>query len=187
MPPAPAPHNITSPPRCAPQSWPTVLFLFWGRGHALQAQQRAEGVVPAGRGRGHCQTLAIEIEIDPLDLVSNIKTPWATGDLQVEAANLTKGSGRCCGWHPEIMEGSAKYGQPADVYSFAIVLWEILSRSLPWEDITTTGIRFRTELRETVASGGRPLIPVHCPTDYRRLIEQCWATNPEARHTLTRA
>ena len=58
-------------------------------------------------------------------------------DGEPEAANLTKGIGTLLWMAPEIMEGSAKYGQPADVYSFAIVLWEILSRSLPWEDITS--------------------------------------------------
>ena len=46
---------------------------------------------------------------------------------------MTKGIGTLLWMAPEIMEGSAMYGQPADVYSFGIVLWEITTRSLPWE------------------------------------------------------
>ena len=53
------------------------------------------------------------------------------------------------------------------------------------QDIISTGIRFRTELRETVQSGGRPAIPAHCPTDYRQLIEQCWATDPAGRPSFS--
>ena len=47
-------------------------------------------------------------------------------------------------------EGDIEGFQKSDVYSFAITLWEILSRKAPWESLDAEGIQ------QTVTSGNRP-------------------------------
>lgn len=42
--------------------------------------------------------------------------------------------GTLCWCAPEVLEGS-RYGLPCDVYSFAILLWEIETCRMPFEDI----------------------------------------------------
>lgn len=44
----------------------------------------------------------------------------------VTTAYLTKAIGTTCWMAPEVMQGDA-YGLSADIYSFSIVLWEILT------------------------------------------------------------
>lgn len=41
---------------------------------------------------------------------------------------------------PEVL-ASEKYAEPADVYSFAIVCWELLSRACPYDGMSQIQVR----------------------------------------------
>lgn len=56
-----------------------------------------------------------------------------------------------------------------DVYSYGIVLWEMLSRDSYFHDILWAG-----EIADQVTSGNRPAIPSCSPPSYSKLIEMCW-------------
>jgi len=76
---------------------------------------------------------------------------------------------------PEIVLGQ-DYGKKADVYSFAIILWELITREEPFEgkpgmEIAVQVARFKL----------RPKIPNFCPDSYRGLLEQCWHQEPSKR------
>lgn len=75
---------------------------------------------------------------------------------------------------------SSAYTWSSDVYSFAMVCYEILSGDLPFQD---TGMSF-AELREAICDGMRPELPANCPEELLELIEECWATNPEERPAI---
>ncbi|XP_064082406.1 uncharacterized protein LOC135198604 [Macrobrachium nipponense] len=76
---------------------------------------------------------------------------------------------------PELLtkgEVSAK----CDVYSFAIILWEMLTSSHPFKGLDIFQIMERTE------SGGRPTLPVsRMSRELKELITSCWAQNPSLR------
>lgn len=56
--------------------------------------------------------------------------------------------------------------QAIDVYSFAIVMWEILARQDPWDELTAgTYIDFVSELELAVSSGKRPMLPTRVQRD----------------------
>jgi serine/threonine protein kinase len=85
----------------------------------------------------------------------------------------------CCGtpatMAPEVVR-QEPYTEKADVFSFAVILWELLTREEPypgWEGLP---------LAYAVANEGlRPLIPAYCPAEWAALMTQCWSDDPRAR------
>jgi len=78
---------------------------------------------------------------------------------------------------PEVLTGSS-YDQHADVFSFAMVMFEVLGREVPFEDICALKVAI------IVASGGRPdmeAIPPDCPGPLVDLMVRCWAQEPMDR------
>lgn len=92
---------------------------------------------------------------------------------------------------PEVIRGD-RYGKPADVYSFAVILWELLAESIPFEG--EFGVQFK------VASGYRPKIPDQILLEAKEnsavgrqksmlihLMTQCWTQQPSERPTFFEA
>jgi serine/threonine-protein kinase CTR1 len=72
-----------------------------------------------------------------------------------------------------------RYNAKSDVYSFAILLWEMLSLAKPY------GGMDGNEVKENVASKGlRPKIPKEWPTQIRMLLKYGWARRPDERPTM---
>ncbi|OVA14914.1 Protein kinase domain [Macleaya cordata] len=76
---------------------------------------------------------------------------------------------------PEMIKHKA-YGRKVDVYSFGLVLWEMVAGAIPYEDMTPIQAAFAV-----VNKNLRPGIPTDCPPALRALIEQCWALNSDKR------
>ncbi|BFU25236.1 tyrosin kinase, putative [Entamoeba histolytica HM-1:IMSS-B] len=76
---------------------------------------------------------------------------------------------------PEMLKGKP-VSTKADVYSYAIVMWEFLARADPYPDIP------RFHLIEKVGEIGiRPDIPQNNHIAYCELMQRCWETRPEDR------
>lgn len=83
------------------------------------------------------------------------------------------------GWMaPELMstKSKASYTRAVDVYSFAIICSEVLSRKDPYEGI----IKFKDHREQTLA-GKRPSLPEDIHLLLSTYIQKCWATNPYDR------
>eukprot|EP00048_Salpingoeca_helianthica_P013389 m.200588 g.200588 ORF g.200588 m.200588 type:complete len:471 (+) comp15497_c12_seq1:120-1532(+) len=94
---------------------------------------------------------------------------------------LTKGIGTPLWMAPEILAGQ-RYGPSADVYSFAIVMWEIAAQGEPWPDVR--GPFLQDTLCTLVHSGKRPAVDPSWPATYVHLMQRCWSSEPEARPTF---
>ncbi|XP_051134997.1 uncharacterized protein LOC127254131 isoform X2 [Andrographis paniculata] len=82
---------------------------------------------------------------------------------------------------PELLNGSSnKVSEKVDVFSFGIVLWEILTGEEPYANMHYGAI-----IGGIVNNTLRPAIPSHCDPEWRRLMEQCWAPNPTKRPSFT--
>lgn len=66
---------------------------------------------------------------------------------------------------PEIIRGE-KYDEHADVYSFGIVMWEVVTRKLPFGGRNFMGVLL------DVLDGKRPQVPNDCPKDFAKLMKR---------------
>ncbi|XP_044495606.1 uncharacterized protein LOC123218297 isoform X3 [Mangifera indica] len=82
---------------------------------------------------------------------------------------------------PELLNGSSsKVSEKVDVFSFGIVLWEILTGEEPYANMHYGAI-----IGGIVNNTLRPLVPSSCDYEWRLLMEQCWAPDPVARPSFT--
>ncbi|XP_020598392.1 serine/threonine-protein kinase HT1-like [Phalaenopsis equestris] len=79
-------------------------------------------------------------------------------------------------WMAPEMIKHKPYGRKVDVYSFGLLLWEMLTGAIPYEEMTPVQAAFAV-----VNKNLRPVIPADCPVVLRGLIERCWSTLPERR------
>jgi serine/threonine protein kinase len=63
---------------------------------------------------------------------------------------------------------SRHYTPKSDVYSYGILLWELIARDIPFKEKTYK------ETVATVRDNKRPEMPAYCPNSLKELIEQCW-------------
>ncbi|KAL2331026.1 hypothetical protein Fmac_018607 [Flemingia macrophylla] len=82
---------------------------------------------------------------------------------------------------PELLNGSSnKVSEKVDVFSFGIVLWEILTGDEPYANMHYGAI-----IGGIVNNTLRPTIPNYCDLEWKTLMEQCWAPNPSVRPSFT--
>lgn len=72
------------------------------------------------------------------------------------------------------------YTQKVDVYSFGIVLWELITGMLPFANMTAVQAAFAV-----VNKGVRPIVPPDCPPSLGEIMTRCWDANPDARPPFT--
>uniref|UniRef100_A0ACD5XH09 Uncharacterized protein n=1 Tax=Avena sativa TaxID=4498 RepID=A0ACD5XH09_AVESA len=82
---------------------------------------------------------------------------------------------------PELLNGSSsRVSEKVDVFSFGIVLWEILTGEEPYANMHCGAI-----IGGIVNNSLRPQIPETCDPEWRKLMEQCWSANPDFRPSFT--
>ncbi|KAK8845724.1 hypothetical protein M9Y10_020642 [Tritrichomonas musculus] len=78
---------------------------------------------------------------------------------------------------PEIWK-NMEYTKASDVYSFGIIIYEIITNEEPFKEFDVF------EIRSKVKKGFRPPFNCPIPESYKNLIERCWSQDPEERPTF---
>jgi hypothetical protein len=76
---------------------------------------------------------------------------------------------------PEIVR-MERYTDKVDVFSFGVVMWELIAREEPYGG--QKGVQIAYAAAE---QGLRPEIPSFCPPEYAELMSECWADDPDER------
>jgi len=97
-----------------------------------------------------------------------------TGDTK--KSNQTKSDTGPLKWMAPESIRYKEYSQASDIWSFGVVIWEIVSRSDPYPDLDPV----QTALE--VTTGGRRLEPpAHTPPILKQLMQNCFQTEPTKR------
>mmetsp|Transcript_25365 Transcript_25365/g.70562 ORF Transcript_25365/g.70562 Transcript_25365/m.70562 type:complete len:331 (+) Transcript_25365:36-1028(+) len=120
---------------------------------------------------------------------SSVDTPWVKisdfglariKDESSEWQRMTRAVGSLHWTAPEVHTG--EYTEKADIYSYAMVLFEIVCREIPFDDEEPGQVPMLT------LAGNRPdmdAIPCHCPEALVQLMQRCWNGLPENRPSFT--
>ncbi|XP_009408199.2 serine/threonine-protein kinase STY46 isoform X1 [Musa acuminata AAA Group] len=95
--------------------------------------------------------------------------------VKAESGVMTAETGTYRWMAPEVIEHKP-YDHKADVFSFAIVMWELLTAKLPYEYLTPLQAAVGV-----VQKGLRPTIPKNTHPKLAELLEKCWQQDPAVR------
>lgn len=79
---------------------------------------------------------------------------------------------------PEVYKGS-KYGRAADVFSFAVILWELYTLKYPYENLSVF------QVMKNILAGKRPELDDDCQENLKELINKGWDDDSDKRPTFT--
>ncbi|CAI9783097.1 unnamed protein product [Fraxinus pennsylvanica] len=132
----------------------------------------------------------VHFDLKSDNLLVNLRDPHRpickVGDLglsKVKCHTLISGGVRgTLPWMaPELLNGSSSLvSEKVDVFSFGIVMWELLTGEEPYTDLHYGAI-----IGGIVSNTLRPPVPESCDPDWRQLMERCWSAEPSERPSFT--
>jgi len=79
-------------------------------------------------------------------------------------------------WMPLESLQNYKFTLKSDIWSYGIVLWELMTRGMfPYDDVESWTLKTYLE------AGHRMDRPDYCPTDLYTLMQKCWSASPDDR------
>jgi len=120
-----------------------------------------------------------------------LDSEWRVIITDISFMNLKKYAGLVIGYSnksawssPELLQASGdvvlRPSPSDDVYSFGMILWEILTGQEPFPDTSIKKLK-----QYVVEEKFRPGIPQNVSEDLSRLIKSCWNTDPDSRPTMS--
>ncbi|XP_061609491.1 mitogen-activated protein kinase kinase kinase 7 isoform X3 [Phyllopteryx taeniolatus] len=93
--------------------------------------------------------------------------------------HMTNNKGSAAWMAPEVFEGN-NYSEKCDVFSWGIILWEVVTRRKPFDEIG--GPAFR--IMWAVHNGTRPPLIKNLPKPIENLMTRCWSKDPSQRPSM---
>ncbi|XP_011299586.1 mitogen-activated protein kinase kinase kinase 13 isoform X2 [Fopius arisanus] len=100
---------------------------------------------------------------------------FGTSRELIEKSTRMSFAGTVAWMAPEIIRNEP-CSEKVDIWSYGVVLWELLSGEVPYKDVDSSAIIWG------VGNNSLHLpIPASCPEGYKLLVQQCWAAKPRNR------
>ncbi|OQR92448.1 tyrosyl-tRNA synthetase [Thraustotheca clavata] len=98
---------------------------------------------------------------------------------------MTAGVGEIQWSAPELLQDGEDYDEKVDVYSFGVLLTELDTREVPFEENNNSNTNTRTaDLTMKLVTGMlRPTVGPDCPACIKRIVRQCLQHDPALRPT----
>ncbi|XVE71572.1 hypothetical protein DITRI_Ditri10aG0162000 [Diplodiscus trichospermus] len=132
----------------------------------------------------------VHFDLKSDNLLVNLRDPHRpickVGDLglsKVKCQTLISGGVRgTLPWMaPELLNGSSSLvSEKVDVFSFGIVMWELLTGEEPYADLHYGAI-----IGGIVSNTLRPPVPESYDPEWKSLMERCWSSEPSERPNFT--
>ncbi|KAM7349123.1 TGF-beta activated kinase 1 [Cochliomyia hominivorax] len=153
---------------------------YYSTAHAMSwARQCAEGVAYLHAMK---PKPLIHRDLKPLNLLLTNKGRFLKicdfGTVADKSTLMTNNKGSAAWMAPEVFEGS-KYTEKCDIFSWGIVLWEVLSREKPFKDVDNT-----YSIMWKIHKGDRPPDIPNLPEQIKKLMTSCWAHKPDLRPSM---
>lgn len=105
-------------------------------------------------------------------------------DLGSSCPSFGKVSGRIIHnprWKPPELFSGVEYTAASDVYAFALIMWELVGRAIPFHELNWPSL-----IEDKILLGERPSMKglEDVRNDYYELMHSCWAQDPLSRPTF---
>ncbi|KAH9414849.1 hypothetical protein DERP_012439 [Dermatophagoides pteronyssinus] len=70
----------------------------------------------------------------------------------------------------------SKFSKASDVWSFGVVLWELLTAEIPYKNIAGAAVAYGIGNRQLTLP-----IPKNCPEELKHILQECWQQEPSLR------
>jgi len=94
---------------------------------------------------------------------------------------MTNSKGSAAWMAPEVFDSNL-YTEKCDVYSWGIILWQVVTRRKPFDDIGGPAYRIMWAAHE----GRRPPLVSDCPESINSLMSACWDKDPDVRPPMSK-
>ncbi|CAM6082697.1 unnamed protein product [Calypogeia fissa] len=156
-------------------------FLSRRSSRSVPLKVAVKQALDVARGMEYLHSLEIihrDLKSDNL-LIANDKSikiaDFGVARIEVQTEGMTPETGTYRWMAPEMIQ-HRPYNHKVDVYSFGIVLWELLTGLLPFQNMTAVQAAFAV-----VNKGVRPNVPAECPPALVDIMCRCWDANPDVR------
>jgi serine/threonine protein kinase len=179
---------VDSPPFCIVTEWMGggTLYHELHRHHRLDPTQLTICAIDIARGIHflHARSI-IHRDLKALNVLlttdgyARICDFGYSRELSRQDEKMTNNIGTPHWMAPEMLSGTGIYDEKIDVYAYGMVLWEILTKKLPYAGMEAAQI-----ITQVMMNDIRPPIPTATPRPIRELIQLCWMRDPEKRPSL---
>jgi serine/threonine protein kinase len=162
------------------------LYRELNKGHRLNATQLTICAIDIARGMRflhahqivHRDLKSLNVLLDDLGFARLCDFGFSRKASKNDVMTLNIGTPHWMA--PELLAGQSNYDEKVDVYSYAIVLWEMLAKRPPFPGMDAAQVAV-----QVVQENVRPTFPAGLPDAVTGLIKACWSRDPTKRPSFS--